>query len=122
MKNLFEGDSDTSYKTKGDNAKLLNPDRACFLIVTSNLPTVEAARKAIKQSQRSSGGCNLTEEEQSLLDESVVALRSQFVEITKLINQAQAEGRIGPDGTLRDPAGGGGAPGTPGGAPPDLGL
>ena len=65
---------------------------------------------------------NLTEEEQSLLDESVVALRSQFVEITKLINQAQAEGRIGPDGTLRDPAGGGGAPGTPGGAPPDLGL
>ncbi len=58
---------------------------------------------------------NLDEEEKSLLDESVVALRGQFVEITKMIDKAQAEGRIGPDGTLRDPGG-------PGGGAPDLGL
>ena len=60
---------------------------------------------------------NLDKDEQSLLDESVVALRSQFVEITRMIDQAQAEGRIGPDGTLRDPAGGG-----PAGGAPDLGI
>lgn len=59
---------------------------------------------------------NLDEEEKSLLDESVVALRGQFVEITKMIDKAQAEGRIGPDGTLRDPGGPGG------GGAPDLGL
>ena len=63
---------------------------------------------------------NLDKDEQSLLDESVVALRSQFVEITRMIDQAQAEGRIGPDGTLRDPAGG--APGGAAGGAPDLGI
>ena len=62
---------------------------------------------------------NLDAEEQSLLDESVVALRSQFVEITRLVSQAQAEGRIGPDGSIRDLGGDPG--GGPGGAP-DLGI
>jgi hypothetical protein len=59
---------------------------------------------------------NLDEEEKGLLEESLGALRGQFVEISRLISQAQAEGRIGPDGTLRDP--GGAAPG----GTPDLGL
>jgi hypothetical protein len=61
---------------------------------------------------------NLDEEEKSLLEESVAALRSQFVEITRLVGQAQAEGRIGPDGSIRDAGGAdGAAPGTP-----DLGV
>lgn len=37
-----------------------------------------------------------------------------------MIDKAQAEGRIGPDGTLRDPGGGAGGPAGPG--VPDLGI
>lgn len=61
---------------------------------------------------------NLEEEEKSLLEESVAALRSQFVEITRMVGQAQAEGRIGPDGSIRDPGGAVDMPGTG----PDLGV
>lgn len=65
---------------------------------------------------------NLDEEEKSLLEESVVALRGQFVEITRMIQKAQDEGRIGPDGTLRgDPGMGGPAAGPGMGGMPDLG-
>ena len=63
---------------------------------------------------------NLDDEEKTLLEESASGLRAQFVEITRMISQAQAEGRIGPDGTLRDPGAEGGAPGA--GGAPDLGV
>lgn len=48
---------------------------------------------------------NLDDEEKELLEGSARELRGQFVEISKMLQQAQAEGRIGPDGTLRPPPG-----------------
>ena len=65
---------------------------------------------------------NLDDEEKELLEGTTRELRSQFVEITRMIKQAQAEGRIGPDGSLQEP---GGNPPGPGAGPagiPDLGI
>lgn len=61
---------------------------------------------------------NLDDDEKELLEGAAQELRGQFVEISKMLQQAQAEGRIGPDGTLQ------GSPGGPGPGPggPDIGL
>jgi len=61
---------------------------------------------------------NLDDEEKELLEGSARELRGQFVEISKMLQQAQAEGRIGPDGTLNAAPGGAG----PGPGGPDIGL
>jgi len=61
---------------------------------------------------------NLDDEETKTLEGTLHELRVQFVEIAKAIQQAQAEGRIGPDGTMQAPADpGAGGPGGPGTGP-----
>lgn len=62
---------------------------------------------------------NLDEKEKEMLDGTLHELRVQFVEIAKAIQQAQAEGRIGPDGTMQAPPG---AAGDPGQMPPTGGM
>lgn len=59
---------------------------------------------------------NLSEDESSLLSGALNDLRMQYVEIAKAVQQAQAEGRIGADGTIGGGLGGPGAagPGAPG--------
>lgn len=57
---------------------------------------------------------NLSDEETKMLTGMLSELRVQFVEIARAVQQAQQEGRIGPEGEIR--VGGDGAPG-PGGMP-----
>ncbi|USN98143.1 MAG: DUF1844 domain-containing protein [Phycisphaeraceae bacterium] len=59
---------------------------------------------------------NLSDDEKKMLEGTLHELRMQYVEIARAIQKAADEGRIGPDGTMRPPAGAGPAAGDiPGG-------
>lgn len=65
---------------------------------------------------------NLDDKEKEMLEGTLHELRVQFVEIAKAIQQAQAEGRIGADGTMQAPPSGAGGPAGMGEIPPTGGI